>query len=174
MPSVALMLTTYLLGLGIPTLPVNRTTGTFSVLHSSQLHAPDMLTTHLFRWIQYLYVPLTFISVGQPWSWRQLFTYAAISPLNMNMLFAASTNFTERVTASKYPAYAAYQARVDMFWPTPLRAWLLTRFRGAAYVQKLDDEIWGKKGSPSEQQPLLDNSLTASSYGAEQETPTFG
>jgi steroid 5-alpha reductase family enzyme len=37
--------------------------------------------------------------------------------ISLCLLFRASTSFTESITASKYPAYKAYQKRVAMFCP---------------------------------------------------------
>ncbi|KAJ1929214.1 hypothetical protein IWQ60_001385 [Tieghemiomyces parasiticus] len=43
--------------------------------------------------------------------------YLAVPPFCLTMLFQGSTWLTERITAAKYPAYAAYQRRVARFVP---------------------------------------------------------
>ena len=46
-----------------------------------------------------------------------LLHYSAIGPLLLSLLFQGSTPLTEAITASKYPAYSAYQARVSCLIP---------------------------------------------------------
>ena len=70
---------------------------------------------------------------------------AALSPsLLLSLLFLGSTTFTEQISSSKYPAYAAYQRRVGMFWPVDtLRKWVWLRVvRGKAGVEEVDKTIW--------------------------------
>ena len=38
-------------------------------------------------------------------------------PVLLTLLFHGSTNFTEEITAAKYPAYAGYQRRVSRLLP---------------------------------------------------------
>ncbi|GAA5961216.1 hypothetical protein JCM21900_006335 [Sporobolomyces salmonicolor] len=68
--------------------------------------------------------------------------YSIASPLLMSALFFASTDLTERITASKYPLYGAYQSRVAKFWPalTPLKGvWLALTGRKS----RIDHEVFG-------------------------------
>ena len=46
-----------------------------------------------------------------------LLHYSAAGPLLLSLLFQGSTTLTEHITASKYPAYSAYQARVSRLVP---------------------------------------------------------
>lgn len=62
--------------------------------------------------------------------------------LALSVLFVSSTIFTESISASKYPEYAAYQSRVGMFWPstTLLKGVWLTVAGGKA---EADRAVWG-------------------------------
>jgi len=64
------------------------------------------------------------------------------------LLFWASTCFTESITASKYPAYKAYQKRVGMFHPAHTvlwkRAWILLFGGGQRELAVLDKLVWKK------------------------------
>ncbi|KAJ7650609.1 DUF1295-domain-containing protein [Roridomyces roridus] len=62
--------------------------------------------------------------------------------LSLSLLFFSSTLFSESITASKYPGYASYQARVGMFSPldTLLKGFLLG-MRGKK--GSVDKELWG-------------------------------
>jgi steroid 5-alpha reductase family enzyme len=40
-------------------------------------------------------------------------------PIVLTLLFHGSTNFTERITLSKYPSYADYQRTTSRLWPWP-------------------------------------------------------
>lgn len=48
---------------------------------------------------------------------QALLHYSAAGPLLLTLLFQGSTALTEQITASKYPEYTAYQARVSCFLP---------------------------------------------------------
>ena len=64
--------------------------------------------------------------------------------LALCLLFLSSTQFTESISASKYPrGYAAYRSRVAMFVPmlTPVWGALLRLTGGKAEVEEL---VWGK------------------------------
>lgn len=72
----------------------------------------------------------------------------ALAPLTpalaLSALFFSSTLYTEAITASKYPGYAAYQARVGMFSP------VATVFKGlwlavAGGRVEIERTIWGKE-----------------------------
>ena len=83
------------------------------------------LDTGLFRFSRH---PNFFCEVGQWWVYA-LFPLAAgaslVAPSTagvvlLTLLFHGSANFTESITAAKYPAYADYQRRVSRivpFWP---------------------------------------------------------
>ena len=45
--------------------------------------------------------------------------WSAIGALLLMLLFQGSTDLTERITTSKYPAYAEYRRRVPLFVPRP-------------------------------------------------------
>lgn len=69
---------------------------------------------------------------------------AAISPsLVLIFLFFMSTNFTESISAPKYPAYKAYQKRVAMFWPSDTvfkKCWLAS----CGDKRAAEELIWGE------------------------------
>jgi steroid 5-alpha reductase family enzyme len=46
-----------------------------------------------------------------------LFNYSLWATLSLTLLFQGSTNLTENITASKYPEYAKYKAKVSRFIP---------------------------------------------------------
>ncbi|KAJ7671673.1 hypothetical protein DFH06DRAFT_1293599 [Mycena polygramma] len=60
----------------------------------------------------------------------------------LSALFFSSTAYTEAITASKYPGYASYQARVGMFSPveTVLKGFLLALTGKKSEVEKA---VWG-------------------------------
>jgi steroid 5-alpha reductase family enzyme len=72
-------------------------------------------------------------------------TLVPLAPsLALCLLFLSSTQFTESISASKYPrGYAAYRSRVAMFVPmlTPVWGALLRLTGGKAQVEEL---VWGK------------------------------
>ncbi|MFO0624574.1 MAG: DUF1295 domain-containing protein [Polyangiales bacterium] len=85
------------------------------------------LDTGLWRFSRH---PNFFCELGQWWV-VYLFAVAAsgqllhptlAGPVLLTLLFHGSANFTEAITASKYPAYAAYQRRVSRIIPMPPRA----------------------------------------------------
>jgi len=62
--------------------------------------------------------------------------------ISLSLLFISSTMFTESISASKYPEYAAYQARVGMFWP------IGTFFKGMylglnGQGESIERSVWG-------------------------------
>lgn len=61
------------------------------------------------------------------------------------LLFAASTVFSESITASKYSSYVFYQERVGMFLPTSTLLkglWLSLTGR----KDTVDNAVWKSKG----------------------------
>ncbi|KAK0538331.1 hypothetical protein OC834_000479 [Tilletia horrida] len=84
-----------------------------------------------------------------PPAWTYLLNYTAIGALSMNLLFIASTRYSEGVSAAKYPAYKSYQKRVGMFLPID------TLLRGVYYWfvapdnvrETVEAEVWGELGS---------------------------
>ncbi|KAK7032916.1 hypothetical protein R3P38DRAFT_2919702 [Favolaschia claudopus] len=72
----------------------------------------------------------------------------AIAPLTpavaLSILFFSSTLYTEAITASKYPAYTAYRARVGMFSPlaTAGKGLWLAITGGRVEVERT---VWGKE-----------------------------
>jgi len=87
---------------------------------------PAFCTTGLFRWSRH---PNFFCEQGMWWAFY-LFAVSAtgrwlhpaiIGPAVLTALFHGSTNFTESITLSKYPSYAAYQRSTSRLWPWPPR-----------------------------------------------------
>ncbi|KAF7330367.1 hypothetical protein MVEN_02475000 [Mycena venus] len=72
----------------------------------------------------------------------------ALAPLTpalaLSVLFFSSTLYTEAITASKYPGYAAYQARVGMFSPfvTVMKGLWLAVAGGRVEIERA---VWGKE-----------------------------
>ncbi|KAF7375111.1 hypothetical protein MSAN_00397500 [Mycena sanguinolenta] len=64
--------------------------------------------------------------------------------LALSALFFSSTLYTEAISAGKYPAYAAYQARVGMFSPpaTFMKGIWLAAVGGRVEIERA---IWGKE-----------------------------
>lgn len=54
--------------------------------------------------------------------WGGVINWTIIGAILLTVLFIGSTIFTESITASKYPAYAAYQRRTSMLVPMPPRS----------------------------------------------------
>ncbi|GAA5829032.1 hypothetical protein JCM3766R1_003911 [Sporobolomyces carnicolor] len=68
--------------------------------------------------------------------------YSIVAPVLMSSLFFASTDLTEKISASKYPLYKVYQKRVGMFFPmfTTIKGlWLLVTGRRG----KVDQQLFG-------------------------------
>ncbi len=83
---------------------------------------PGFLSTGLFRYSRH---PNFFCEQGIWWSFY-LFTIAAgsswwnvalLGPVLLTLLFHGSTAFTESISASKYPEYAAYRRRTSRLIP---------------------------------------------------------
>jgi len=83
---------------------------------------PAFLTTGLFRYARH---PNYFFEIAQWWllfllgasAAGSLAQWTALGPVLLTLLFVGSTRFTERITASKYPAYAQYQRRTSPVVP---------------------------------------------------------
>ncbi|KAK0711095.1 hypothetical protein B0H67DRAFT_493016 [Lasiosphaeris hirsuta] len=54
---------------------------------------------------------------------KSLYSWLAVGPVFLIMLFQGSTWLTELITAGKYPEYSKYQARVGTFVPTGISAY---------------------------------------------------
>ena len=54
---------------------------------------------------------------------KNLYSWLAIGPLFLTMLFQGSTWLTELITSGKYPEYNEYRRRVGMFVPTSLSSY---------------------------------------------------
>ena len=89
--------------------------------------ADRFLTTGLWRFSRH---PNFFFEQAQ---WWVLFLFGAIAagsllqwtiagPLLLTLLFIGSTRFTESITLSKYPEYAAYQSTTSAIVPLPPRS----------------------------------------------------
>ena len=54
--------------------------------------------------------------------WGGAINPTIVGPVLLTVLFIGSTVFTESISASKYPAYAAYRKETSMLVPLPRRA----------------------------------------------------
>jgi len=84
-----------------------RTTGLFALARRPNFAAEQAI------WIAYYG-----FSVAATGRWLN---WSAIGALLLMLLFQGSVDLTERLTASKYPAYTDYQRRVPLFLPRPWR-----------------------------------------------------
>ena len=87
------------------------------------------LTTGLFAWSRH---PNFFFEQAQWWivyafgaiAAGAVLNWTIVGPVLLTLLFVGSTQFTESISRSRYPEYAAYQKRVSMLIPfrprTPL------------------------------------------------------
>jgi steroid 5-alpha reductase family enzyme len=82
-----------------------RTTGLFGLARRPNFAAEQAI------WVTYY-----LFSVAATGRWVN---WSAIGALLLILLFQGSTDLTEKITASKYPAYADYQRRVPRFLPRP-------------------------------------------------------
>jgi steroid 5-alpha reductase family enzyme len=88
---------------------------------------PGFLSDGLFRFSRH---PNYFFEIAQ---WWVIFAFGAVAahsvvlwtiigPVLLTLLFVGSTRFTEQISSSKYPQYAAYQARTSAIVPWLPRA----------------------------------------------------
>lgn len=123
---------------------------------------PNFACEQLVWWILFLFVPVTFAPSILPKASnaRELFkyghalavNYAIISPTAMGALFAASTDFTEKMSMRKYPHYASYRSIVSPFNPidTLLRK---IYYRVAVKEEerlKVERDVWGSVSGKSQ------------------------
>ncbi|KAF8207245.1 hypothetical protein K438DRAFT_1917614 [Mycena galopus ATCC 62051] len=91
-------------------------------------------------------VDLRAIFLADKIDWSPLLRVVAplIPALALSALFFSSTLYTEAITAAKYPAYAAYQARVGMFSPiaTFMKGMWLAVVGGRVEIERA---LWGKE-----------------------------
>ncbi|KAI5474575.1 integral membrane protein, DUF1295 family protein [Pseudohyphozyma bogoriensis] len=80
-----------------------------------------------------------------------LWNYSIWSPLTMSLLFMASTNLTEEISAGKYPLYKSYQKRVPEFWP-PLAALKIVWLFVSRQKKKVENDVWGTAGEKNKVQ----------------------
>jgi steroid 5-alpha reductase family enzyme len=86
--------------------------------------ASNFVTTGLFAWSRH---PNFFFEQAQWWTVYAFGAIAAGAVLNwtiagavlLTLLFVGSTRFTESISLSRYPEYAAYQQRISMLVPLP-------------------------------------------------------
>jgi hypothetical protein len=99
----------------------------------------------LLQFVQNLIPLVAPPSPSLPLHWKDAALLWPLTPtLVICVLFYASTVFSERITAAKYPAYAAYQERVSMFTPLLTPVWgMLAQVRGRK--EKLDRVVFGQK-----------------------------
>jgi steroid 5-alpha reductase family enzyme len=71
-------------------------------------------------WILYLFSVVAALAAGLGF-WGGVINISIIGALLLTALFIGSTNFTESISASKYPAYAEYRRTTSMLVPWPPR-----------------------------------------------------
>jgi len=95
---------------------------------------PGFVTTGLFAWSRH---PNFFFEQAQWWAfyaigataavasglgfWGGALNWTIVGAVLLSILFIGSTIFTESISASKYPAYAAYKRSTSMLVPLPPR-----------------------------------------------------
>ncbi|MCB9333179.1 MAG: DUF1295 domain-containing protein [Lewinellaceae bacterium] len=65
---------------------------------------------------QAIWLSFYLFSVAATGRW---FNWSLTGAVLLMLLFLGSSDFSEKISASKYPAYAEYQKRVPRFWPFP-------------------------------------------------------
>ncbi len=73
---------------------------------------PNFFCEQALWWVVYAFA----VAAGAP-----LFNLTLVGPVLLTLLFHGSTDFTEAISAAKYPAYADYQRRVSRLLPWPGR-----------------------------------------------------
>ncbi|CAO1632708.1 unnamed protein product [Sympodiomycopsis kandeliae] len=126
---------------------------------------PNFACEQMVWWLLYLFVPITFaqslfrnvnvsnasakdlLKYGHP----LVANYAILSPVLMTLLFISSTDFTERLSMKKYPAYKQYRKAVGPFSPldTLLRKVYYTVFAGKKEQEQVYADVWGKVSGDS-------------------------
>lgn len=71
-------------------------------------------------WIVYLFGAAAALSAGAGF-WGGALNWSIAGPILLTGLFIGSTNFTESISLSKYPAYADYRRSTSMLVPLPPR-----------------------------------------------------
>ncbi|MBL5973346.1 MAG: DUF1295 domain-containing protein [Candidatus Leucobacter sulfamidivorax] len=71
-------------------------------------------------WILYLFSVVAALAAGLGF-WGGVINISIIGALLLTALFIGSTNFTESISASKYPAYEEYRRSTSMLVPLPQR-----------------------------------------------------
>lgn len=117
---------------------------------------PNFACEQCVWWLLYLFVPITFapsLFTSSHHTTREvlklghalILNYALVSPVAMSALFAASTDFTEKMSAKKYPLYNSYKRVVAPFNPieTLLRKVYFQTAVGEEERRKVYDEVWG-------------------------------
>ncbi|CAO1636042.1 unnamed protein product [Parajaminaea phylloscopi] len=117
---------------------------------------PNFACEQLVWWLLYLFVPITFgpgllskaHSAGDAFKYGHalLIDYAILSPVAMSLLFAASTDFTEKMSLRKYPEYASYRKLVSPFSPadTLMRKIYYRVIAKEDVRAKLERDVWGE------------------------------
>ncbi|WP_019181606.1 DUF1295 domain-containing protein [Microbacterium yannicii] len=77
---------------------------------------PNFLFEQAQWWVFYAIGATALVTGGGGW-----LNWTIVGAALLTLLFIGSTIFTESITASKYPAYAAYQRTVSMLLPLPRR-----------------------------------------------------
>jgi len=97
---------------------------------------PRFLQTGLFRYSRH---PNYFFEIAQWWLFfafaitatRSIVQWSAVGPVLLTVLFIGSTRFTEEISLSKYPEYAAYQRSTSAIVP----------WRGTTTVVRIADGV---------------------------------
>ncbi|KAF8591117.1 DUF1295-domain-containing protein [Ramaria rubella] len=111
---------------------------------------PNCICEQTFWWIMAFFPVLgtTHLPKISAWDFTSLWPF--VPAIALSGLFISSTIFTESISSGKYPEYAAYQSRVDMFSPVN------TLFKGIWLTIKgeraeVDRMVWGPvKGKKAE------------------------
>ncbi|PWN25489.1 DUF1295-domain-containing protein [Jaminaea rosea] len=123
---------------------------------------PNFACEQCVWWLLYLFVAITFypsLFTSSHHTAREMLklghalvlNYALISPVAMSGLFAASTDYTEKMSAKKYPLYKSYKRAVAPFNPleTILRKVWFRVVVGEEERKKVYDEVWGGNAAGS-------------------------
>lgn len=118
---------------------------------------PNFACEQMVWWLLFLFVPVTF---GEPllsvstareaikYGHALVLNYAILSPVFMSLLFISSTDYTEKLSMKKYPAYAQYRKAVGPFIPldTLLRKVYYNVVASKQEKEQVYESVWGIVG----------------------------
>lgn len=116
---------------------------------------PNFACEQTVWWLLFLFVPITF---GEPltrvhtareaikYGHALVLNYAILSPVLMSLLFVSSTDYTEKLSMKKYPAYKEYRKVVGPFSPldTLVRRVYYNFIASKQEKDKVYQAVWGK------------------------------